>query len=59
MAEPKKTREQKDLLDQIEEMASGYQYQYGGCGQAVVNANQRELDLRGGNTAVKVTSFAG
>jgi C_GCAxxG_C_C family probable redox protein len=43
----------------IEEMARGYQAQYGGCAQCVVIPVQRKFNLPGGTAAVKAAAFAG
>lgn len=59
MAEIAANKKGEELLDLVEELAEGYQYQYGGCGQAIIVALQRCLDLPGGPEAVKATGYVG
>ena len=46
-------------LDRIEELAAGYQYTYGGCGQAVILAITKVLTIPDGEIGFKCASYAG
>jgi len=45
------------LLDRVETRAGTYMRQFGGCGQCVLLALQEELNLPGGEAAVKAAGF--
>ncbi|MFC1910803.1 C-GCAxxG-C-C family protein [Chloroflexota bacterium] len=51
-------KSKEERLDLIEAIAESYQYQYGGCGQSVLIALQRGLDLPGGPIVIKAASYA-
>lgn len=59
MAKTVSNKAKHEILDWVEEMAEGYQNQYGGCGQTVVLVLQRKLDLPGGPAALKAAGFFG
>ncbi len=49
----------EESLEWIEEMAKGYQAQYGGCAACVVQAVQKKFNLPGGQLGVKACNYAG
>lgn len=51
--------ELEESLLWIEDMARGYQAQYGGCAQCVVIPIQRKFNLPGGTAGVKAAAFFG
>jgi len=51
--------EDEELLTSIEELATGYQAQYGGCGQAIVHAIGLKMKIPGTSMGIKASSFAG
>ncbi len=59
MAEVWSAEARERLLLEIKELAQGYQYQYGGCGQSLLLALQRKLNLPGGEAAFKAANYAG
>lgn len=56
----KETNEGKEeILDRIEARAHSYQYEFGVCGQTVMQALQKEFGIPGGHEVIKAVGFTG